>query len=104
MLGSVLGSHPGVVLVHAVFPGNFGCLGPVVNFLELAESLINNRLDIGTSPHHTPFLLSIGDFTEPIILKSVPDELDFKAIVELEVELTVLWLVGSYGHRIDVRP
>lgn len=42
VLCAVLGPHPSEMFVHAVLSSDFGGLWPVVDFLELTESLIND--------------------------------------------------------------
>lgn len=104
MLGTVLFSHPGKMLVKAIFPGDFGRLWPVVHFLELAEGLINDRFDVAASPHYAPFLLFVVNFSETVVLEGIPDQPHFKSVVKFEIQVFIWRLVRTYAHRIYVGP
>jgi len=103
MLDSMLLPHPGEMLIQAVFSGDLSRLRPVVNFLELAKSLIGLRLDVGARPHDRPLLLSIIDLSKAIVLKRISNEPDLNTIVKLEVQVFILGLIGADAHRVYVR-
>jgi hypothetical protein len=72
VLMSMFRLHMCQMLIHAILPGHFCGFGPVVDFLEFTQSLINDRFNVAAGPHDAPFLFAVGDFAEAIVFKSIP--------------------------------
>ena len=52
VLGTVLLPHARKMPIQAILSRDFRRLGPMINFLVLAQRLVNDGLDICTGPNH----------------------------------------------------
>lgn len=90
------------VPIHAVFTRHLCAFRKVVDLLIFCQTLIELAFNIRACPAYSPFLVSVRNFSETVVLKCVPYQRDIYSVIELKVVTFVLWFVRSDAHRIDV--
>ena len=103
VLWTEFAAHSRVVLVETVLAADLGALREMVDHLELTHLLIRLRLDVAAGPHDRPVLVTVLRLAEPVILKSVANQVDIDVVVKFEIQLAVLRLVRSNIHWVNVR-
>ena len=92
----------GQVPVHAIFSCHLCTLWEMIHFLIFREGLVKLTLDVRACPTYRPFLVSVRDFSEPVVFESVSDQWDNDAVVEFEVVALILRLVRADTDGVNV--